>query len=87
MTEHSKLPWTLENAYLADANGRTILKLECVPVVPEWKNAKANAEFICKAVNAHDKLIEACNLALHNEGKQWSEIKQVLQAALDAAGE
>lgn len=41
----------------------------------------ANARLIA----ASPDLYAACNLALHNEGKRWSEIRKVLVAALAKA--
>ena len=51
------------------------------------EQALVNATYFKKSWSSHDKLVEACKLALHNEGHHWHEIKKVLEAALASAGD
>lgn len=38
-----------------------------------------------KLIAAAPQLLEACKMARHNEGKRWGEIRDVLDAAIEAA--
>jgi hypothetical protein len=53
----------------------------------------ANAEIICRAVNNHERLVEALKLAerailnLCDPSKEYNQTYQIIRAALEAAGE
>jgi len=72
--EHTQGKWHVgqgngEGSIFAD-NGRMRLEAEGTCLYPICKvidfngEAKANAEFIVRACNAHDELVDACNLIL-----------------------
>ncbi|MEE8382190.1 MAG: hypothetical protein V3R78_10010 [Thermodesulfobacteriota bacterium] len=94
---HSKLPWEVITTIM----GISIRRMDGYKVAVEIAGAteterKANAEFICKAVNNHDRLLEASKEALKvfdairsNRGETGKRIPVVLnlQAAIQAVEE
>lgn len=97
--KHSKLPWTYrdltkgEKALTPDDR----FKIECDSNIPGIKAVVAkcsyrfNAEIIVKAVNNHERLVEACDLAFglitkrdSHERVDIKEVVKTLKAALEA---
>ena len=69
MSKHTPIPW--ETNYTGniwgdidnpehDGDFPLLARVELWEASPHDEEAKANAVFICKAVNCHDELIEAC---------------------------
>ncbi len=63
MSEHTKTPWTFKVETITDLSPFAVIEASeqyiCQTV---HGNDVANAEFIIKAVNNHDKLVESLNL-------------------------
>jgi hypothetical protein len=72
LQSHSNTPWTIqENVSVIsikspeDSRTRQDSLVATVPVNGRnGYNAKANADLICRAVNAHETLVKACEVAL-----------------------
>ena len=83
MTTHSQLPWKLEDAdCIIDNRGKTTAV--CVNEFSE-----ANASFIVRAVNNHERLVSVCKEALdalQSQGIYKDRIER-LQQALQSAEE
>ena len=70
--KHTQLPWGNKHSDILNPNDEQLATTsysECDPITNQ-----ANAEFICKAVNSHYELLEACKEMLqcvcdYNEGK------------------
>jgi hypothetical protein len=98
--QHTPGPWKVfgvrRNQYLAvidsipDQDGKVIANCIC-HVAMTNPDAQANAEFIVRACNAHDDLLEACEQALicieqdeHTHGRNFGA-GNVLRAAIAKA--
>ena len=71
-TKHTPLPWTTDGRTLVqEVDGTSYWSgqpyiADCLisQSMREPGNTKANADFICRAVNNHYELLEACKVAL-----------------------
>ena len=71
-TKHTPLPWTTDGRTLVqEVDGKSYWSgqpyiADCLisQSMREPGNTKANADFICRAVNNHYELLEACKAAL-----------------------
>ncbi len=100
MSKHTPGPWRWEKGQphiTAHWYGDKYVKVATV-VEPEWHEdrgmadleAGANAQFIVRAVNNHEELLEACKAALRAFGKAYggqdvSRAKGLLEEAIKAA--
>lgn len=83
---HTPTPWEAEpsaarGAWIKGADGEWVA-LSCGDTD---ERAVANAEFIARAVNAHDALVAACEAAL--EASEHSHMRAILRAALSRTKE
>lgn len=96
MTKHSTTPWraipTTEGFRTPGANGAKDMTLVsadniCPGILWEFgEEGKANVEFVIRAVNAHQALVGACEMAeTWFRGSILSAQEQVVVAALRAA--
>jgi signal transduction histidine kinase len=94
-TKHTPTPWILdeERGKLMDADGEFVTHISLTRYVDERRDpeAEANAAFIVRAVNAHEKLVAALRTAhyyLHdmreppNAGAGFAETLRAVDAAL-----
>lgn len=67
-TEHTPTPWTQfmtgKQYHVGICQAKTIKEVALVLNQKEYSEADANAAFIVRAVNAHEALLDALNLAL-----------------------
>ena len=101
MSKHNLIPWHVTEAGYIGSNGEGF-----VPLVSPFREgankekdggpteqAKANADFIVRAVNSHDDLLAAAKLANKRFGEQaatgrmlsiddWREVQQMLSDAI-----
>ena len=74
--EHSPVPWADDTGFINDANGTTICTVDGSAwiggITTTYETDKANAEFLVKAVNNHDKLVEALERIIfgYDDGEQ-----------------
>ncbi len=61
MSEHSKLPWILQDYYIRDNANKPVAKTFFVQ--SELVKCEANASFIVHACNNYEKLVEALKYA------------------------
>lgn len=61
--KHDPTPWQLEGGHQWLSTTHPSPLFELVPVVGTEAEHKANAEFIVKACNMHDELLEALQMA------------------------
>ena len=97
MAEFTKGEWEIQGQHIVGGeerhtNGRKRNKLGISSASYSNVIAKIHGDMDLEAPKANARLIAAapdlyaaCDLALHNEGKRWSEIKKVLVAALAKA--
>lgn len=83
--KHAPLPWTFDElpewGEIYDANGGLI-----ATVNETAEEIKADAEFIVRAVNCHDELLEALQLFLQGATRiDYDENSWVFVEAVDAA--
>lgn len=90
-TDHSPTPWSVSNS-----GGRvqtdvttfplTICTLETIPL-PITPEIEANAEFIVKACNCHDDLLEACKMSLEYMPGDYINEREALKQVIEKAEE
>lgn len=84
---HTPTPWKgLGNAIIADNKHETLI----AEVFDENEAWKANKDYILRAVNSHEELLEACKIALeYREQTHWGddECRNILIAAISRAEE
>jgi hypothetical protein len=69
VTGHTPTPW---NVGELDRNGQRIIRNNDLEIATLWHHSvveiaeqmEANAEFICRAVNSHDQLVEALDWSM-----------------------
>ncbi len=91
MTEHTKTPWEYKAPYYDWTAGAIIMNGVIIAkmvkqVTMDCETLNANAEFIVKAVNSHEALVDACKQALNTftstsyeskgdeHGIRWTEV-------------
>ena len=92
MTPHSELPWKVEKIKIEE---RDILIIQsekyniCSIAGRLSKEAEANAAFIVRACNNHEKLVIACKMALDALQAQgiYEDCIKYLQSAIQSAEE
>lgn len=77
--EHTPTPWTTDDFNIFGANDALLASQESVQL--DYETCAANAEFIVRAVNAHDALVAAAEQALWHWGSDSDR-----RAILDAGG-
>ncbi|MEJ7644252.1 MAG: hypothetical protein WKF87_06635 [Chryseolinea sp.] len=90
MEKHTPTPWTVrfENNYYVQGKDRSLAVAKILTDEPTLDIAKANAELIVKAVNAHEALVEACQRAkdyLHTKYPGEADIFAELSKAITLA--
>lgn len=69
MSTHSPLPWTHSGIHIASLSlGRDVLVASARYSSATFDEARANAEFIVRACNAHDDLLAACKKVVEHFG-------------------
>jgi hypothetical protein len=71
----SQLPWKIKGQDIYDGNGMFVCS---------WSGMKANASFIVRACNNHEKLVGALKKIVHSTGKAY-ELVEIAQQALQSA--
>ncbi len=95
MTKHTPGPWTVSVGKKSRIMAREIILAECWDEVygPETQaESEANAAFIVRACNAHEDLLNACEVALSQltedrEEYLDSDIQQIKDAIAKARGQ
>jgi len=91
MTKRTPSPWTLESGR---AVGSVIAEVGDYSItapddVHDWSNnfvEQADAEFIVRACNAHDELLEACKLLLSGADDYQTGVAEAEAAIAKATG-
>ena len=67
-TTHTPIPWFVNGPFHIQADTHTEIPVIVADVLPlrsgDVKERDANADLICRAVNCHEDLLEACKLSL-----------------------
>ena len=95
--EHTPTPWTANEQFVQGADHTTIVNTfgnypphERLGQIAAFAEAKANAEFLCRACNSHDALLEACEAFIEAWDKSHQLEKtdlavRLAKAAIEAA--
>ena len=88
--EHSPVPWADDTGFIDDANGTTICTVDGSAwiggITTTYETDKANAEFLVKAVNNHDKLTRLLCECVHSRGSMLPDdlAKRIEEAVPEA---
>jgi hypothetical protein len=95
--EHTPIPWAIHEGFVigkfhSDGEVHDIADPRCAPADTCRDEIDANAEFICRAVNAHAALVAALKIFLlarsgNNPSFSMDEAEDKAMTALELAGE